>query len=297
MEPFTHALTALAILSRAGAKRLPRFGTAMLVVSGLAADLDYASYIGGPGVFLRFHSAALHSLAGSALLTCGLAAGFCAVAGKIDADRLRRNTPSKSAPPLPFRSAVAVCAAGVASHLLLDLASGDGVGLLWPFRRHWTAFDLAASLDPWILALLIAGLLLPQLFRLVNEEVGARNKHTGGTGAIVTLGRFSSFIWVRGRTCIVARSMNWNQATTTDANLWKREPFRTNPILSIGVEWWTPDTTIEELDVPLGPGENFDSDHSLTQYKPDGFSGFGRGAKKRRMRKYFCLMRDSLSRA
>ena len=39
MEPFTHAFTSLA-LARAGGRRLPRFGTAMLVVSGLAPDLD-----------------------------------------------------------------------------------------------------------------------------------------------------------------------------------------------------------------------------------------------------------------
>ena len=48
MEPVTHALTSLA-LARVGQRRLPRFGTAMLVVAGVAPDLDYASYLGGAG--------------------------------------------------------------------------------------------------------------------------------------------------------------------------------------------------------------------------------------------------------
>ena len=58
MEPFTHAFTSLA-LARAGQRQLPRFGTAMLVVSGLALDLDYLSYVGGANAFMRFHRTAL----------------------------------------------------------------------------------------------------------------------------------------------------------------------------------------------------------------------------------------------
>ena len=75
MEPVTHALTSLA-LARVGQRRLPRFGTAMLVVAGVAPDLDYASYLGGAGSFLRYDRTVLHSLLSSFVLAIALAAGF-----------------------------------------------------------------------------------------------------------------------------------------------------------------------------------------------------------------------------
>ena len=69
MEPVTHALTSL-LLARAGQRHLPRYGTAMLIVSGVAPDLDYLSYVAGASAFLRFHRTVLHSLAGSAAPRC-----------------------------------------------------------------------------------------------------------------------------------------------------------------------------------------------------------------------------------
>ena len=110
MEPFTHAFTSLA-LARAGGRRLPRFGTAMLIASGLAADLDYASYLSGPGAFLRYHRTVLHSLAGSALMAGAIAGACCALDKRFPA-----NNPvqGKTCAPLKFAPALAVCAAGAA---------------------------------------------------------------------------------------------------------------------------------------------------------------------------------------
>ena len=48
----------------------------MLIASGLAPDLDYASYFGGPGAFLRFHRSGLHSIVGAAVTSCALAVSF-----------------------------------------------------------------------------------------------------------------------------------------------------------------------------------------------------------------------------
>ena len=184
MEPFTHAFTSLA-LARAGQRRLPRFGTAMLIVSGLAPDLDYASYLGGPGAFLRFHRTALHSLAGAALVACAIACAFCALDKRLPA---KNTVHRKTFPPLAFGAALAVCAIGAAGHLLLDVASGIGVRLLWPFRARWSGWDLTLDLDLWLLLLLVAGLLLPLLFHLVSEEIGERKKGAGGSrAAVVTL--------------------------------------------------------------------------------------------------------------
>ncbi len=67
--------------------------------------------------------------------------------------------------------------------------------LLWPFRAGWFSWDIAPWFDPWILAILIAGLLLPQLFRLVSEEIGERrtwpSRPARGDGHARAAGRIS----------------------------------------------------------------------------------------------------------
>jgi hypothetical protein len=52
MEPVTHALASLS-LGRTGLNLVTRFATPMLVVSGLAADLDWLSYWPDHAHFLR----------------------------------------------------------------------------------------------------------------------------------------------------------------------------------------------------------------------------------------------------
>ncbi len=173
---------------------MPRFGTAMMVVSGLAPDLDYASYFGGAGAFMRFHRTALHSLTGSAVMACAIAGAFCA----LDRRMPPKKQQTKTVAPLAFGAAFAVCAIGAAGHILLDVASGVGVQLLWPFRSHWSGWNLITDLDLWTLLLLIVGLLLPLLFTLVNEEVGERKKGPGGSrAAIVTLVLLAAYFGAR----------------------------------------------------------------------------------------------------
>ena len=105
----------------------------------------------------------------------------------------------KTFAPLAFGAAFAVCAVGAAGHVLLDLASGVGVQLLWPFacigpRGISSAISIFLDSD-------FAGcrtLLLPLLFGLVNEEVGAREKGPGGSrAAIVTLLLLAAYLGAR----------------------------------------------------------------------------------------------------
>ena len=75
MEPITHALASLA-LGRAGLGRVTRRAAPMLLISGLAADLDWISYTAGAPVFLQWHRTASHSLLGAAAISAVVAAGF-----------------------------------------------------------------------------------------------------------------------------------------------------------------------------------------------------------------------------
>lgn len=264
MEPVTHALTSLAI-ARAAQKRLPRLGTAMILVAGVAPDLDFASGLGGPGPFLRFHRTVLHSLPGSVAMVCAIAWMFLIVDKKIALGKSAANSP----PSLRFGSAVTACAMGAAGHLLLDLASGVGVQLVWPFHSDWFAWDLLANLDLWVLLVLVAGLLLPQLFRLVSEEIGEhKRKAGGGTGAIITLLLLVAYIGARG--------VLHSQATALllSREVHGREPLSAGsfPYSITPLEWRgvvMTDNTVELADVPLGPGTEFDPDRGVTRYKPD----------------------------
>ena len=103
MEPVTHALTSL-LLARAGQKHLPRFGMAMLIISGTAADLDYLSYFGGASVFLRFHRAVLHSLLGSAFVAAIVATLFLSARSQPSANGLGLDDPRSPAIPASIGS-------------------------------------------------------------------------------------------------------------------------------------------------------------------------------------------------
>ena len=263
MEILTHALIALT-LARAGQKLLPRYGLAMLVVPGVAADLDFLSYFGGPSAYLRFHRGVLHSVLGSVVLVCVLALVFWAVARRAAAKNSALNLPR-----LSFLSAAVVCGVAVAVHLLFDLASGIGVQLLWPFREKWTAWDLVNALDPWVLVVLVLGLALPEVLRLVSEEIGERNREPRGrVAAIVTL--LLLLLYFGARAGLHSRAVGELNA---------RE-YHGAPPLAVGafpssislLDWRgvvSTDNDIEVIEISLAPGAGFDPERAVRHYKPE----------------------------
>jgi inner membrane protein len=75
------------------------------------------------------------------------------------------------------------CLAGL-SHILLDYTNNYGVRAFWPFSEHWISWDMVFIVDPVILLVLTLGLILPALFSLINEEIGARSKDARPTGRL-----------------------------------------------------------------------------------------------------------------
>jgi inner membrane protein len=262
VEPVTHALASLA-LAQAAQKHLPRHGRWMVVIAGVAADLDFASYVGGAHTFMKFHRTALHSLFGSAVLCFSIAAIFWFL------DHRRITAAAPGSAPLRFLPALAACALGAAGHLLLDMPSGIGVQLFWPFHKSWFAGDLTDNLDPWILVILLAGLLLPQLFRLVSEEIGERKKKIRGrAGAIAAILALVAYFGVRSyfhgeaENLLLARELHGREALSGGAF-----PFSSTPFQWRGIA--ITESTIEEVDIPVAGGGEYDPDRSLTRYKPD----------------------------
>jgi len=277
LDPVTHGLASLA-LARAGQKHLPRYGTAMLVVSGVAADLDYVSYFGGAATFLRFHRTLLHSILGSALVACVTAAAFFALS-KAHSRKRESENPNSVRTELTFGLALCVCVIGAASHILLDLVSGIGVQLFWPFRAGWQGGDLLTNVDPWVLALLAAALLLPELFRLVSDEIGEKKGSSRGRGAaIAALLLLVLYIGARADlhskaiSLLTSREYHGKPPLAASAFPLPSTPFGWRGVVST-------DATVEELQVSLFPGAEFDPDRSFTRYKPDPSAALDAGQR------------------
>jgi inner membrane protein len=160
-----------------------------------------------------------------------------------------------------------VCCAGGATHIALDLCNTYGVQLLWPFKSRWFAWDIAPGFDPWILCILLAGILLPHLFRLVSEEIGERKgSPVGRSAAIITLALVAAYLGARADlhsraiTLLLSRDYHGRSPLAAGAFPTTFAPWQWRGVVST-------DNTIEEADVRLG--SDFDPGGSVTHYKPE----------------------------
>ena len=256
MEPVTHALTSIA-LGRAGLNKVTRMATPMLLVSGMIADVDWVTRLGGASTFLHGHRTATHSLLGTAVIVVAVSAAFW-LAG--------RKYPKLAVNVL---AALLICAIGAGVHLLLDLLNGYGVKLMWPFSPKWYAWDLADSVDAWIIFFLLCGLLMPELFRLILGEIGSKPKKTGRQrGAIV--GLTLVLLFIAGRAFAHQRAV-----ALLDAREYSGQaplavgafPRPSNPLLWSGVV--ETDNAVVNVEVPLGPLSVFDPDLGDIYFKPE----------------------------
>jgi inner membrane protein len=256
MDPVTHALASIA-LGRAGLNKLTRVATPMLLVSGTIADVDWLTRLGGPGAYLRGYHTATHSLAGTAVIVVAVAAAFW-IAG--------RNSPKFAVQPLPT---LLICSVGAAVHLLMDLLNAYGVKLLWPFGGQWYAWDLAGTVDAWIIFFLLCGLLIPELFRLILAEIGARPKKGGRQrGAIAGLALVLLFIGGRSllheRAIALLDSRQYSGQVPLEVAAF---PRATNPLMWSGVV--ETDNALTTVEVPLGPLAVFDPEFGEIYFKPE----------------------------
>lgn len=255
MDPFTHALTSFA-LERAGLRRISRSALPILLVAGVAADLDLLAYFAGPNAYFHYHYALLHSILGSAIIVVVAALAFWIF------DRGAKR------PPLRFSRVLILCLIAAALHVLLDYFGAEGVQLLWPFHIRWFSLDWLPELDPWIIAILLIGSLLPALFRLVTEEISSRKqKHSLSAGAAVALALISAYI--AGRAVLHHSAIqtllehDYHGAAPLVAGAF---PDSDSPFVWRGVVDTT--NTIEVVDVPIGIADTFNPMASLTHFKP-----------------------------
>lgn len=153
-------------------------------------------------------------------------------------------------------------------HLLMDLATSSRVALLWPFRATRFAWDCLPFVDPWILALLLTGIFLPELFRLVSSEIGAKQKSERGRNVpLVGLALVVFYVGARA-------TLHNNAAAQLDAHSYRGEsphtvaafPDSFSPLIWHGVV----ETTLQicTVDIP-GGSIRFEPEGAACVHKPE----------------------------
>jgi inner membrane protein len=172
LEPITHFLTG-ACLARVGFNRKTALATATMTLAAEAPDLDIFSNFDGPAFGFAHHRGFTHSFLGMTLVAA-VVVGFMYLVW-----RLRGRKTNNNLPPRWGLLYLFAYFAGL-THILLDFTNNYGVRPFWPFSEKWYSWDIVFIVEPVLLVLLLGGLILPGLFSLINEEIGARSKGPQG---------------------------------------------------------------------------------------------------------------------
>jgi inner membrane protein len=185
MDIGTHALASLA-LSRAFFPRAPRILWAFTIPAGVIADIEAFSAFISPSAYLTWHRTYTHSLLASLIIACAFGAAYRVWATR---DLISR---------LSAGSIFVVVLLAQWLHLAMDATQWQGVALFWPVNPTRIAMDWLPTIDPWIISILVAAIVLPEFFHLIGSEIGAKDKRPRGfVGAIVGLLLVASYIGLR----------------------------------------------------------------------------------------------------
>jgi len=181
LEPITHFLTG-ACIGRAGLNRKTALATATVTLAAEAPDVDVLGEVKGRVFGFAHHRGFTHSFLGL-ILTSALVVGLIYLIWRLRGRKLKD-------PKLPPRWGLLFLFAYLAglSHILLDFTNNYGVRPFWPFFEKWYSWDIVFIVEPIMLLLLTAGLVLPSLFSFVDREIGVRRKVPAGRwGATLAL--------------------------------------------------------------------------------------------------------------
>jgi len=214
-------------MGRAGLNRKTALATATLTLAAEAPDLDVFSRFGGSVYGFNHHRGFTHSFLGVPLVAAAVV-GFIYVIWRLRGRRTRD-------PNLPPRWGLLfayACLAGV-SHILLDFTNNYGVRPFWPFSERWYSWDIVFIFEPVLLGIMVLGLILPGLFALINEEIGARSKGPQGRVAatlallgVFTCWGFRDFEHRRAVAALESRSYEGADPIRVSAYPYWFNPFR-----------------------------------------------------------------------
>ena len=255
MDPLTHALSSFA-LKRGFFPKASRPVLASMILAGTLADLDWFSAFVSPSSYLRWSYGPLHSVVAAILLT--LLVSFAIRAFAKSRGIVLTGVLWWFAP---------LCASLL--HIGMDTLLSSGTKLLWPISPKRIALDWDPSFDLWVLGLLAVGILVPELFRLVTEEIGAKSKKPRGqVGAIIAFVLVVAYFVLRGMLhgevalVILERSYAGESARRGAAFPDATSPFLWHAVVET-------ESAIHIAAVPAGPYSNFDPESALHIHKPE----------------------------
>jgi len=227
-----------------------------MILAGTLADVDFLSALFGPSAFLSWSGGPLHSIVGA------IAIGFLV--------SLLIRTYAKSRGVIlsgVLWWLAPICAALL--HVAMDTLLSSGVTLLWPISTKRIALDWAPGFDLWILILLVIGIFLPELFRLVSDEIGAKSKKPRGQGgAVVTIVLIAAYFVLRGilhagaAMTMLERSYAGESPRRVAAFADSMSPFLWHGIIET-------ESALHIVQVRSGPLANFDPETAVHIHKPE----------------------------
>jgi len=166
-------------MGRAGLNRKTALATATVTLAAEAPDLDVLGDIKGSVFGFAHHRGFTHSFLGLIIVSAAVV-GFMYLLWNVRGRKIKN-------PELPPRWELLFIFSYLAglSHLLLDFTNNYGVRPFWPFLEKWYSWDIVFIVEPVMWIVLLAGLVLPSLFALVNEEIGIRSKGPKGRVAAI----------------------------------------------------------------------------------------------------------------
>ncbi len=227
-----------------------------MIFAGVLADVDFLSGLFGPSVFLSWSGGPLHSIASA--IAIGLLVGvlirtYAQSRGVVLSGALWWLAP--------------ICAALL--HVGMDTLLSSGVNLLWPISTKRIALDWAPGFDLWILILLVIGIFLPELFRLVSDEIGAKSKKPRGqAGAVITIVLIAAYFVLRGilhgsaTMTMLERSYAGESPRRAEAFPDSISPFLWHGIIET-------ESALHLVPVPTSRLSNFDSESAVHIHKPE----------------------------
>ena len=254
MDVLTHGLASYS-LTRAAFPGASRATLLAATLAGAAADLDQLSVYESPSAFLAWHRTATHSIVGMLVIV----AAFLAVVFLTTRNKQQAN---------PIGAVSLALLAACSLHVAMDLTQNESVQLFWPFRGQRYSADWVAHFDLWILLIFLAGALLPQLFALVTEEIGAKSRAPRGRiGAILAL--LAVFTYIGARSILHGNAVAMMEARTyrgesprgVAAFAESDSPFHWRGIVET-------ERAFHDLDLGLASGSSFNPDAAVVYYKP-----------------------------
>jgi membrane-bound metal-dependent hydrolase YbcI (DUF457 family) len=281
MDVGTQSLASL-VVARVFVPRAPWRAWAVIVVAGSIANIDVLSAMVSPSAFIEWHRTYAHSLVVSLVLSLVLATAYV-IATR---DRAEINPSRGSAQKFSQSSFFAATIFAGFLHLALDAAQSDGTMIFWPVNRRRVALDWLPHIDPWIIAILLFALLLPELTRLVSDEIGAKSRGTRGrVGGIIGFVVLALYVGLRAdlHSSAVAslqnRGYDSGRAHRVAAYADAGSPFIWHGIVET-------ERALYQPDVSIFTSSQFETDDTLTLFKPESSAILDQAQQSEAARKF-----------